>query len=64
MKNIGIYGDDNTAHSLMCLQEVVLSMDFDDVEMKTKDFILLLKNLPESLLCGTVHEEIDKYDLF
>ena len=62
MRRIGIFGDENTLHSLQCLQEVVLLMDIEDIEAKAKDLIVLLKHLPESLINFTINESLEKYE--
>ena len=50
MKNIGIFQDISKCHSLERLKGAVNSMEISDIKSKTRDFLILLMNLPKSLL--------------
>ena len=58
MKNIGIFQDISKCHSLERLKGAVNSMEISDIKSKTRDFLILLMNLPKSLIENSLDDVI------
>ena len=60
MKNLGVFEDSGTYHSFETLRDAMNSMKTSEIKSKTNDILILLMNLPASLLEQSSDEVIMK----
>ena len=64
MKSVGIFEDKNTFYNEEIVRDSLASTPKDEIQRKTKHFITLLKNLPQSAISPALYDDIDEDKFF
>jgi hypothetical protein len=64
MKSVGIFVDKNTFYNEEIVRDSLASTPKDEIQQKTKHFITLLKNLPQSAIRPALYDDIDEDKFF
>ena len=64
MRHVGIFVDNETMYNETTIKDALMSTPKHEMRPKTKDFIVLLKNLPTSVFGNVFYVDKEKDDIF